>query len=714
MKKLFTLLTLLLCVASSAWADEVTASWLAPSSNMDLTGNTTSASLLSVSDGTYSSALKHVAVWGKNNTYYYTFDRNDNTQDTKGTINENRYVDFVATVPTGYRFTLSKIEAVGIGVGTGNNSWRVDYYKPGASTGTTIAPAAQLGSGTESTASIEPSTDNVYEEGQTIKVRVYVGINNTSSNKDVGLRDIKIIGTSEVASTDPIPASITTQPSDIEAHVGIEATLSVEATGYPAPEYQWYSCDDTEKTNAKEIDGATSASYSFTPETTGILYFYVIVQNENNTVPEVSNVATVTVTAAKAEAPTFTVYGNTVQLESATDDATIYYELDNPDVKTSETKVEYTGAFIPASSGTVYAYAEKAGFTASDVSSKAVTLSTVGDVVGGLLATVQAAKNAETTTFGAITVTSPASPAWDGRGVYPDHMKVSGTVTLTASSNATIQSIKIYGTSNDGSKVATITAGSGATVLSSPAELMPRDVKVGETQAMTEIVITVDEPAANNSVSFTLGRESRLYVEVYGAVSGTITPAGWSTFASSYPLDLSTLNATSGATAYYASDATGSTVTLTSTTATVQPGEGIMVKGTAGETFTIGVAASGTAIDGNLLKGQTTTGKVTASTTGAYHYVFGYQTNDASVYGFYNLTSDTNVEAGKAYLETGTELAAGARSLSIVFDDETTGIENLTPALSEGDGAVYNLSGQRVAQPTKGLYIVNGKKVIIK
>lgn len=197
-------------------------------------------------------------------------------------------------------------------------------------------------------------------------------------------------------------------------------------------------------------------------------------------------------------------------------------------------------------------------------------------------------------------------------------------------------------------------------------------------------------------------------------VSGTITPAGWSTFASSYPLDLSKLTATSGATAYYASDATGSTVTLTSTTATVQPGEGIMVKGTAGETFTIGVAASGTAIDGNLLKGQTTTGKVTASTTGAYHYVFGYQTNDASVYGFYNLTSDTNVEAGKAYLETGTELAAGARSLSIVFDDETTGIENLTPALSEGDGAVYNLSGQRVAQPTKGLYIVNGKKVIIK
>ncbi len=30
------------------------------------------------------------------------------------------------------------------------------------------------------------------------------------------------------------------------------------------------------------------------------------------------------------------------------------------------------------------------------------------------------------------------------------------------------------------------------------------------------------------------------------------------------------------------------------------------------------------------------------------------------------------------------------------------------------DGVFYNIAGQRVAQPTKGLYIVNGKKVVIK
>ena len=47
---------------------------------------------------------------------------------------------------------------------------------------------------------------------------------------------------------------------------------------------------------------------------------------------------------------------------------------------------------------------------------------------------------------------------------------------------------------------------------------------------------------------------------------------------------------------------------------------------------------------------------------------------------------------------------------------ETTAIENLTPDLSLGERvqSVYNLSGQRVAQPTKGLYIVNGRKVVMK
>ena len=80
--------------------------------------------------------------------------------------------------------------------------------------------------------------------------------------------------------------------------------------------------------------------------------------------------------------------------------------------------------------------------------------------------------------------------------------------------------------------------------------------------------------------------------------------------------------------------------------------------------------------------------------------------------GFYKAASG-KMGANRAYL-TATNVPAGAR-LGIVFDDdETTGIENLTPTLSKGNGAYYNLSGRRVAQPTRGLYIMNGKKVVIK
>lgn len=200
--------------------------------------------------------------------------------------------------------------------------------------------------------------------------------------------------------------------------------------------------------------------------------------------------------------------------------------------------------------------------------------------------------------------------------------------------------------------------------------------------------------------------------------SATVTAAGWATFASPYALNLSSMTASKGTVeAYYASNATGSTVTLTSTNSSaVAAGEGLMLKGTAGATITIPVVASGSAIAGNLLKGQTTTGNVDASNkndNGKYHYVFGYSKSDATEYGFYNLTADTEVAAGKAYLETTTALTAGAR-LTIIFDDETTGIADVRSKMSDVRGDFFDLSGRKVAQPAKGLYIVNGKKVVIK
>ena len=48
------------------------------------------------------------------------------------------------------------------------------------------------------------------------------------------------------------------------------------------------------------------------------------------------------------------------------------------------------------------------------------------------------------------------------------------------------------------------------------------------------------------------------------------------------------------------------------------------------------------------------------------------------------------------------------------MENGTTGINDVRSQMEDGRGEVYNLAGQRVAQPSKGLYIVNGRKVVIK
>ncbi len=96
-------------------------------------------------------------------------------------------------------------------------------------------------------------------------------------------------------------------------------------------------------------------------------------------------------------------------------------------------------------------------------------------------------------------------------------------------------------------------------------------------------------------------------------------------------------------------------------------------------------------------------GSAVASTDGdKYNYILNGDT-------FY-AANDKTVAVGKAYLQ----LSAEATARALVFDDEeTTGIAVIN-ASQKMNGEFFNLAGQRVAQPAKGLYIVNGKKVIMK
>ena len=72
------------------------------------------------------------------------------------------------------------------------------------------------------------------------------------------------------------------------------------------------------------------------------------------------------------------------------------------------------------------------------------------------------------------------------------------------------------------------------------------------------------------------------------------------------------------------------------------------------------------------------------------------------------------IEGRRAWLAIPQTVARGVRMYSLVDnDDNATGLELPTTDSNEMED-IYNLNGQRVAAPTKGLYIKNNKKVIIK
>ena len=208
--------------------------------------------------------------------------------------------------------------------------------------------------------------------------------------------------------------------------------------------------------------------------------------------------------------------------------------------------------------------------------------------------------------------------------------------------------------------------------------------------------------ASNNSNYlvdyFTLTRTSG------ATIPATITSSsGFATLYTSYALDFSSLSSELKA---YTATLEGETVTLTEV-ANVPANTGVVLKGDV-KTHNIPVIASSETAKGSL------TGNATEAT--AYNAFTGYDLYMLAINGdskaqFMKATSG-EIAAGKAFLKVASD--AGARSFSVVFANESTGIDSMLNDERIMTKEVYNLNGQRVAAPQKGLYIVNGKKVIIK
>ena len=180
------------------------------------------------------------------------------------------------------------------------------------------------------------------------------------------------------------------------------------------------------------------------------------------------------------------------------------------------------------------------------------------------------------------------------------------------------------------------------------------------------------------------------------------TDKTYTTFCRAIDLDFTNV---SGIEAYIVSGLTESSASIKKVNK-VPAGEGIILKRTGtDESFDIPFAESAEPIAKNYMVGVTKEKDMT-NVTNAYILSGGL---------FYEC-SGGKLAAGKAYLndEDGVwAAAAGAPSFSIIVDGETTGIENVKgEAITNSQ--YYTLDGRRVAAPTKGIYIVNGKKVVVK
>ena len=194
------------------------------------------------------------------------------------------------------------------------------------------------------------------------------------------------------------------------------------------------------------------------------------------------------------------------------------------------------------------------------------------------------------------------------------------------------------------------------------------------------------------------------YSGTVSTVAATLGTNGYATFAAPYALDLA--NLPEGLKAYKAA-VNGTTVNFTEVTEAVEANTGLLLGGTASETYSIPVASEGNDISSTNAFLVNEGGTTFAAESGYTYY--GLLKNTLT-FATFDPTS-VAIPASKAYLKVAN--TNGAR-LSVSFDDDntTTGINNAN--VNVGDNKVYNLQGQRVDNPKKGLYIVNGKKFINK
>jgi len=144
----------------------------------------------------------------------------------------------------------------------------------------------------------------------------------------------------------------------------------------------------------------------------------------------------------------------------------------------------------------------------------------------------------------------------------------------------------------------------------------------------------------------------------------------------------------------------GNYAEATAVETTIPANTPVLLNGSGEKTFTGSgaVVAAASNVSGAL------TGVFAATTVPLDSYVLQKHNEDVC---FYKVATAKNINPFRAYLTAG---SGDAPSLTITFpENDVTGIST-TLMNKKVNSEIYNLKGQRISQPSKGLYIVNGKK----
>ena len=188
------------------------------------------------------------------------------------------------------------------------------------------------------------------------------------------------------------------------------------------------------------------------------------------------------------------------------------------------------------------------------------------------------------------------------------------------------------------------------------------------------------------------------YIEEVTTLPITIGEAGYATLYSPVALTIPE----EGVTAYTGTlndDKTA--LVLTKVEGTIPAETAVVLEGTAGK-YLFNITTTAEPVENGVLQGSMGIADATGLLT--------LQMID-EVPGFYKYNNEAGLPAFKAYIDlTGTK----SNALRVVFDDDITAIEGVEAADSDA-ATYYDLQGRRVAAPQAGqIYIMNGKKILVK